>query len=401
MRPSLPLRILATIVLVTCLAVPTGIYAYSQSDVNAHKKAAAAARAKAAAEQKRANDLLKQTQTIEDRIASIEKDIAALGGEIGTASQRRAKLDQEIELTRQDIATKQTQIGGLQTEYDARVAALNERADITYRNGDWAWLEMVLSAKDLSEFIQRTEYVTMIMTDDEQAATELETTRTSLETLTAALARAEETLSTKRAEVVAQEQGLRTLEASASSKRNAARTAANEKAALLKQSKKNIARLKAMALAEEQESARIAALLKGGASHGSGIYAGTFRWPTPGYTHVSSPFGMRMHPILHVWKMHTGIDIHVPYGARIVAAGNGTVIFAGRNGGYGNFTMIDHGNGLVTCYAHQSRIVVSKGQRVSAGTTIGYVGSTGLSTGPHLHFEVRVNGTPKNPMNYL
>lgn len=401
MRPSLPLRILATIVLVACLAVPTGIYAYSQSDVTAHQKAAAAARAKAAAEQKKANDLLAQTQAIEDRISGIQKDLDALGTQIGTASQRRAKLDQEIALTRQDISTKQTQIAGLQAEYDARVAALNERVDVTYRNGDWAWLEMLLSSQDLSQFIQRTEYVTMVISDDEQAATELETTRSSLETLTAALSRAQETLQAKRAEVVAQEQGLRTLEASASSKRSAAQAAADQKAALLKQSKKNIAHLKAMALAEEQESARIAALLKGGASHGSGKYAGTFRWPTPGYTHVSSPFGMRMHPILHVWKMHTGIDVHVPYGARIVAAGNGTVIFAGRNGGYGNFTMIDHGNGLVTCYAHQSRIVVSKGQHVSAGTTIGYVGSTGLSTGPHLHFEVRVNGTPKNPMNYL
>jgi murein DD-endopeptidase MepM/ murein hydrolase activator NlpD len=156
-----------------------------------------------------------------------------------------------------------------------------------------------------------------------------------------------------------------------------------------------------MALAEEQESARIAALLKSGGSHGTGKYAGTLHWPTPGHTRVSSPFGMRMHPILHVRKMHTGIDISAPSGATIVAAGNGKVIYAGRNGGYGNFTMIDHGNGLVTCYAHQSRITVSKGQHVSAGQTIGKVGSTGLSTGPHLHFEVRVNGTPRNPLSYL
>jgi len=102
-----------------------------------------------------------------------------------------------------------------------------------------------------------------------------------------------------------------------------------------------------------------------------------------------------------VKKLHTGIDIAAPSGAKIVAAGAGTVIFAGYNGGYGNCTMIDHGNGLVTLYGHQKRIVVSKGARVSAGTTIGYVGSTGMSTGAHLHFEVRVNGTPTNPQNYL
>jgi murein DD-endopeptidase MepM/ murein hydrolase activator NlpD len=395
------LRILLVTVLVACLAVPTTSFAYSKGDVAAHNAAAAAARRKAAAEQAKANDLLKETQSIEDRIDALEKELSALGTQIGTASERRARLDQEIELTRSDIAAKQTKIAELQASYTSRVDALNARVDFSYRSGDWAWLEMLLGAQDLSDLIQRTEYVNMIINDDETAAAELDRTRVDLETVTAELDQAVVTLQAKRSEVAAQEQGLRTLQSARDSKRDAARAAAREKSSMLAATKKNVARLRALALAEEQESARIAKLLKGGASHGSGKYAGTFRWPAPGHTRITSPFGYRIHPILHVRKLHTGIDIGAPSGARIVAAGTGTVIFAGRNGGYGNFTMIDHGNGLVSCYAHQSKIVVHKGQHVTAGTKIGEVGSTGLSTGPHLHFEVRVNGTPKNPMSYL
>ncbi len=401
MRPSSSLRILLIAVLVACLAVPTTGFAYSQSDVSAHKKAAAAARKKAAAEQAKANDLLKQTQTIEDRIDALEKELSSLGTQIGTASERRARLDQEIQLTRSDIAAKEARIAELKVSYASRVDSLNARVDFSYRSGDWAWLEILLGSQDFSDLVQRIEYVNMIISDDESAASQLDADRLDMETATAELDRAVQTLQAKRSEIAAQEQGLRTLQSARDTKRDAEQSAQNQKAAMLAQTKKNIKRLRSMALAEEQESARIAKLLKNGSSHGNGKYAGTFTWPAPGHRRITSPFGYRIHPILHVRKLHTGIDIGAPSGARIVAAGSGTVIFAGRNGGYGNFTMIDHGNGLVSCYAHQSRIVVHKGQHVSAGTTIGYVGSTGLSTGPHLHFEVRVNGTPKNPMNYL
>jgi murein DD-endopeptidase MepM/ murein hydrolase activator NlpD len=401
MRLSNPLRLLLVALLSVCLIAPGAAFAYSSRDVAAHKAAAAAARKKAAAEQAKANELLTETEKLEVKISALESELEKLGAQIGTASARRANLDSQIELLRSEIAAKEVSIAALQFQYDERAAALAARVDAYYRTGDWAYIEMLLSSENIADLIQRTEFVTMLIQDDEDAAAELDGSRIALEQANAELARSVETIQAKRSEARAEELGLKTLQSARDQKRAAEQTVQDQKAALLAQTKKNIAHLRAMALAEEQESARIANLLRSGGSHGSGKYAGTFAWPTPGYTHVSSPFGMRMHPILHVRKMHTGIDISVPYGARIVAAGSGTVIFAGYNGGYGNFTMIDHGDGLVTCYAHQSRIGVSKGQRVREGETIGKVGSTGMSTGAHLHFEVRVNGTPRNPLSYL
>jgi murein DD-endopeptidase MepM/ murein hydrolase activator NlpD len=121
--------------------------------------------------------------------------------------------------------------------------------------------------------------------------------------------------------------------------------------------------------------------------------------PVPGA--ITSPFGDRLHPILGYTRPHTGVDMHASAGTPIEAAASGTVVMAGWNGGYGNCVIIDHGNGLATLYGHQSRIAVSVGDHVSTGQVIGYVGSTGLATGPHLHFEVRKFGTPVNPVPYL
>jgi murein DD-endopeptidase MepM/ murein hydrolase activator NlpD len=132
-------------------------------------------------------------------------------------------------------------------------------------------------------------------------------------------------------------------------------------------------------------------------SRGSG--KGKLSWPCTGA--VVSGFGMRFHPILGYARMHNGVDISCPNGAPVGSAAAGVVAYAGWSGGYGNFVLVDHGDGLATGYAHLSRIQVSTGQSVGAGATIGNVGSTGLSTGPHLHFEVRVNGTPVDPMQYF
>ena len=116
---------------------------------------------------------------------------------------------------------------------------------------------------------------------------------------------------------------------------------------------------------------------------------------------ISSPFGYRVHPIFKVSKLHTGLDMAAGAGTPIAASAGGRVVFAGWRGGYGRAVIIDHGGGITTLYAHQSSLAVSQGQSVRQGQVVGRVGSTGYSTGPHLHFEVRLNGSPVDPMRYL
>ena len=148
----------------------------------------------------------------------------------------------------------------------------------------------------------------------------------------------------------------------------------------------------------EQEQARVERLIEQEASK-EGTAPGVLVRPVPGS--VTSSFGLRVHPILGYARMHTGIDMSAGYGQAIKAAASGRVILAGPYGGYGNTVIIDHGGAMTTLYAHQSELNVSYGQEVAASDVIGYVGSSGLSTGPHLHFEVRISGRPVNPMEYL
>ncbi|MCL2741790.1 MAG: peptidoglycan DD-metalloendopeptidase family protein, partial [Oscillospiraceae bacterium] len=170
-----------------------------------------------------------------------------------------------------------------------------------------------------------------------------------------------------------------------------------------KKEEEDRAKAKAEADRKAREEAERAARERQGQGGGNvpSYISDTFVWPCKGHTEITSPYGMRYHPIFLDYRMHTGVDVRAGSGVAIQAAAGGTVIMAGWTNAYGNTVIIDHGGGVSTLYGHGSRMVVKEGQYVSAGQHIADVGSTGFSTGPHLHFEVRVSGDPVDPMRYF
>lgn len=317
--------------------------------------------------------------------------------------------NQEIELYDEMIAEKAAELEEAQRleneqleRYRARVRAMEE-------NGGYNILAIISKSDSFSDMLTAMDDVGEIMESDRQledayiAAREntesvkadYEDTRSELEDLKAQLKAEQEELEKDIEEAI---QIILDLENDLENRQAeydaimAAEDAANATIDKL------VAELEAQRAAE---AAAAAAAGGGGSGGGNANATGSFLWPVASYVYVSSRFGLRVHPITGEKKSHTGIDIASNQGTAVYASDGGSVTLAGWNGGYGNCIMIDHGNGYVTLYGHLSSISVSVGQTVSQGATIGAVGSTGNTTGPHLHFEVLKNGTRIDPEQFF
>jgi murein DD-endopeptidase MepM/ murein hydrolase activator NlpD len=409
MRRSSAIATSLVFVLLLSLALVPTASAATQEELEAAQRRAAAAREAAAAAEAEAAELQVEVDRLDAVVAEAQAELDRVRGQMAEVTARREKLDAEIEALEAEIALKQSEIEATQAELDERYDALAERVRTTYKQGGYFELELILNARSLGDLIERTTLVQYIMEEDERIAAELTSTRERYEDAKDQLGRDAEAVETKRQEVIAEEARLSDLRNAEAAELAAEQGAQAEKQGLLDETEANADRLRELAEAEEAESRRIAAELSSSASSGAGQFNGEMAWPVPGFYRITSPYGYRTHPIFGTQKLHTGIDVGknpdgTPIdGATIVAAGDGEVLFAGSKGGYGNTVMIDHGDGVVTLYAHQrsGSIAVGVGQWVTKGQSIGQVGSTGYSTGPHLHFEVRVNGEPVDPMGYL
>lgn len=314
---------------------------------------------------------------------------------------------QEIELYNHMIEEKNMEVeAALKLELD-QLEKYRSRVRAMEENGNLGFLALLLNSSDLGEFLTTADDVGEIMESDREledayieARENTEAVRAEYEEYKAGIEEIKQDLENQQAELEAEleEANLLITQLTADIESNAAILA--EFAAAEQQAETDVANMVIALEKKRQAEAAAAAGGGGGGSGGAVMSGGSFIWPASS-NYITSRFGLRIHPITGQQKSHTGIDIGAGAGTNVLAAAPGVVTMASWNGGYGNCVMIDHGNGYQTLYAHMSSITVANGAAVSAGTVVGLVGSTGVSTGPHLHFEIFASGSRVDPEQFF
>ena len=341
------------------------------------------------------NENKQKQQTISAEIESLDKTVA----------EAQAALD-EIETQLNDVtarlAESEVQLKEATDKKDAQLESFEGRIKFLHENGSIGYLQIILSAESFTDFLTRIQYVNDIMNYDNNLLSELQKTENEIEQKTAEIAEDKAQVEVLVAEQKAKTEEYNTKLAEKQATYNQYKldaAAYEQELASWEKASEEVESLIAQATAAASRSSSVTS---SGSSSGNVTYTGgKFAWPVPGRSYISSGYGYRARPIGSGSEFHTGYDIPASYGANIVAAEAGTVIYASYMNGYGYTVMIDHGGGLVTLYGHNSKLTVSKGDTVSRGQTIAKAGSTGNSTGPHCHFEVRKNGSHTSPQPYL
>ena len=313
--------------------------------------------------------------------------ISQLEGEVATLRNREALVQQELEEKQAQLDRERHHLQVLRERLDKSVKLLEERLVAIYKSERPDALTVILEADGFSDLIERYEYLNQIEQRDSDIVDRVRDLRNATKDTVQRIRAARNEIAAKKRELTRTRVALEAREAELSAARANRQDTLSEIDSNIKRLEGDIGDLEGQI--QQQLQASAAPTLPAGPVRGgsSGMI-----WPVDGP--ISSPFGMR-------WgRLHAGIDISVPAGTPIRAAKAGSVALAAPTGGYGNYTCIDHGGGLSTCYAHQSRFAVTSGS-VSQGQVIGYVGCTGSCYGDHLHFEVRVNGSPTDPLGYL
>ena len=318
---------------------------------------------------------------------SIAEQLRAIQRELDTAEDEYETVNDQLENTEQHIKANVELSNRLTKKLEVQTKTLHRRIRDIYKNGQVNYLDVLLGAKDFNDFVGRMDILKKILAYDNAL---IQGTKADRETLR----KAKEQLEADRAKIVE----LRKL---AAAKREQVAERRQERRGVLNAAtyeRETAERAYRELIETSRQIEQMIKRIQSGEKNIGGS-TGTMTWPAEG--EITSPFGWRVHPIFGTQRLHTGIDIGADYGDAIRAADGGVVIHADWMGGYGNAVIIDHGNGISTLYAHNSQLLVDEGQTVAKGQTVARCGSTGYSTGPHLHFEVRQNGSPVNPLNYL
>lgn len=324
--------------------------------------------------QEEKKDTKESMQKVAEDINVVDGSINSLSGAIAASSQRLAEIKQAL-----DKATK---------EYEDEQQLFLTRVRVMYEEGNTTYLDVILNSKSFSDFQNRVDIVKEIVEYDTKLMDDLEKKKQEIQAM-----KKDQDLEKAKLEAMKQQKVAKKEDLTDEQKEHEAYLKQLE--SKLDEYEKAYDELEALAAKTQKDIQQMQAVAK------RQFTGGKFGLPAVGYTHISSDFGMRFHPVLKKNKLHTGVDFPAPQGTAVLASNDGTVILAKNYGGYGNCVIIDHGSGIATLYGHNSVLVVNEGDTVKRGQLIAKSGNTGFSTGAHVHFEVIVNGQAVDPKPYL
>ena len=351
--------------------------------------------------QNQKNEAADKKEELEDKKEEVEAEknealskINELSDQISESQGKLDELNSKIEQLEESIASKEKELEEAEKRQKEQEEALEKRLIAQYKTGKVSYWSIILNPDGFLDFFSNLHNIERIAKLDAQLIDSIEQEKQAIE-------KTKEELTTQKSEV-------KTAKANAEKENVKLKNAKAQKNSQVQKLSDEEKSLQEQIDAYDKEMSDLAAKIKAAqaANTSSGstsvTYNGQLAWPVPSSTKITSYYGYRIHPIYHVNKLHAGIDIGgAAWGAPFVAADDGTVILARNYGGYGRCVIIDHGGGISTLYAHGSAIYVSEGQKVKRGENVLAIGSSGTSTGKHAHFEVRVNGSPVNPLPYI
>ncbi|MDI6869901.1 MAG: peptidoglycan DD-metalloendopeptidase family protein [Bacillota bacterium] len=332
--------------------------------------------------------LLRELQATEQELEAAQTKLARIERELRATTARVAELQRQLVMAQADLQAAEKDLSGHYDRFSRRLRAI-------YQAGPLNYLEIIFTAENFSDLMVRLELMQRLIASDVELFNQVRNYKARVEAEKERIQKTKKELEQRQSQITA-------LRRETAAETNRIKAKVRERAAMLRKIESERKAYEA-ALDEWEATARqLESFIRGQQKRGPGTSqaaAKNMLWPVRG--RVTSDFGWRVHPVFRSRRFHSGLDIAAPHGTPVAAAAGGTVILSGWVGGYGKTVIIDHGGGISTLYGHNSTLLVKEGELVRAGQTIAKVGSTGISTGPHVHFEVRRDGEAVNPRDWL